>query len=342
MGPISWGIADYKPVIDQLAKLRFNRLLLYIWPGQPFLPLEYKGIRQTSGTLFFGNHYPITPDMIGRSLFGNEKEYWNPDIPPPGSDPAKVTSAAVAHVRALIDYAHSRGMECVMPATLTEFPREFKPLLAHTHPVDMVGTPTIGPGPNADVDDPVLIGLASAVLQTTIKTYPGVKYIALDLPEWREWVNQYERAWKGLDAKYHISDVRSLQSVLDAAAKRTDYPGGAERAVKEVKADIVALYFYDKVLAQSPLDGRKLVISSVAEELYPILARVLPKGSETLNFVDYTPSRIVKRREVLKGIPAKQLASVLIYTLQDDNIGVLPQLMTHSLAELTHDLTEQE
>src|SRR5207244_2278313 len=32
MGPISWGIADYRPVLDQLAKLRFNRLLLYIWP----------------------------------------------------------------------------------------------------------------------------------------------------------------------------------------------------------------------------------------------------------------------------------------------------------------------
>ncbi|MGI8964575.1 MAG: alpha-glucuronidase family glycosyl hydrolase [Limisphaerales bacterium] len=84
MGPISWGIADYRPVIDQLAKLRFNRLLLYIWPGQPFLPLEYRGIKQTSGTLFFGNHYPITDDMIGRSLFGSEKEFWNPDLPLPG------------------------------------------------------------------------------------------------------------------------------------------------------------------------------------------------------------------------------------------------------------------
>jgi hypothetical protein len=29
MGPISWGIADYRPLLDQLAKLRFNRVLLY-------------------------------------------------------------------------------------------------------------------------------------------------------------------------------------------------------------------------------------------------------------------------------------------------------------------------
>jgi hypothetical protein len=66
-----------------------------------------------------------------------------------------------------------------------------------------------------------------------------------------------------------------------------------------VKADIVALYFDDKIISdpQINLGGRKIVMSSVAEELFPILARVLPKTSETLNFVDYTPARILKRRE---------------------------------------------
>jgi hypothetical protein len=339
MGPISWGIADYRPVINQLAKLRFNRLLLYIWPGQPFLPLEYKGIRQTSGTLFFGNHFPITDDMIGRSLFGTEREFWNPDLPLPGVDPEKLSQAAVKHVRSLMDYAHERGMECVMPANLTEFPKEFKPLLEHTRPVEMTGTPTIGPGPGASVDDPVLAGLARAVLETTIKTYPGLDYIALDLPEWREWINEYARAWKALDAKYGISPIRSLNSVLAAAEKRKDYPGGSERAVREVKADIVALYFHDKIMSGFP--PKKWIVSTVAEELIPILPKILPAGSETLNFIDYTPSRIVQRRAVLKEIPAHEIPSVLIYTLHDDNVGVLPQLATHSLHELTKDIRDQ-
>ena len=338
MGPISWGIADYRPVLDQLAKLRFNRLLLYIWPGQPFLPLEHGGIKQTSGTLFFGNHYPITDDMVGRALFGQEKEYWNPDLPLPG-DPDKLSQAAIKHVRALMDYAHGRGLECVMPANLTEFPAEFRPLLAHTHPVDMKGTPTIGPGPDADVNDPVLAGLARAVLETTVKTYPNLDGVTLDLPEWRGWGDKYERAWKALDTKYDIGRIRSLPSILAAAQKRAEYPGGAERALKEVKADIVALYFYDKLIAQN--NHIRLSIGSVAEELFPILARILPAGAETLNFVDYTPSRIVKRRGVLEGIPARTIPSVLIYTLQDDNVGVLPQLTTHSLHELTKDIRRE-
>jgi hypothetical protein len=204
----------------------------------------------------------------------------------------------------------------------------------------MVGTPTIGPGANADIDDPVLLGLASAVLETTLKTYPDVGFIALDVPEWRAWVGQYERAWQSLDAKYHISAVRSLEQVLAAAKARPDYPGGADRAINEVKADIVALYFFDEIIAQPRFKAshKKFVISSMAEELYPILPRVLPKGSETLNFIDYTPSRIVERQKAIAQIPAKQIPSVLIYTLHDDNVGVLPQLTTHSLATLNGDL----
>lgn len=342
MGPISWGMADYRPLLDQLAKLRFNRLLLYIWPGQPFLPLEYKGIKQTSGTLFFGNHYPITDDMIGRSLYGAEKEYWNPDLPTSG-EPEKLSRAAIEHVRSLLDYAHQRGMECVMPANLTEFPREFAPLLAHTRPVAMTGTPTIGPGPDADPDDPVLSGLARAVLETTSKTYPGVDYIALDLPEWREWSGQYQRAWKALDKKHGIEAKHPLERAVAAASKRANYPGGADRAVKELKADIVALYFYDRIISdpQIKVGSRRYIFSTVAEELFPVLGQFLPQGSETLNFVDYTPSRVLKRREVLKGIPGRQVPSVLIFTLHDDNVGVLPQLATHSLAELTGDLCNQ-
>src|SRR5436190_15345283 len=257
--------------------------------------------------------------------------------------PEKLTAAGIEHVRGLLTYAQQRGMECVMPANLTEFPREFAPLLAHTHPVEMTGTPTIGPGPDADPDDPVLSGLARAVLETTIKTYPDVDYIALDLPEWREWGGQYQRAWRALDKKYSLEAKYPLERALAAATKRANYPGGADRAVKELKADIVALYFYDRIISdpQIKIGGRRFILSTVAEELFPVLARILPQGSETLNFVDYTPSRVLKRRDVLKGIPARQVPSVLIFTLHDDNVGVLPQLATHSLAELTGDLCDQ-
>jgi hypothetical protein len=57
-----------------------------------------------------------------------------------------------------------------------------------------------------------------------------------------------------------------------------------------------------------------------------------------MTFVDYTPSRVVRRRHVLAQLPSRQVPTVLIYTLHDDNVGVLPQLATGSLHELTADL----
>jgi hypothetical protein len=113
--------------------------------------------------------------------------------------------------------------------------------------------------------------------------------------------------------------------------------------VQEVKGDLAALYLYDKLLAAGAArraDGSqpRMLFDGVAEELYPVLSRIVPKGSELLNFIDYTPSRILKRREVLSHIPGKEIPSTLIYTLHDDNVGLLPQLATGSLHELTREI----
>ena len=343
MGPISWGMADYRPVLDQLAKLKFNRLLVYIWSEQPFLPFEYKGVKHYGDTLFFGDRYPITDDMAGRSLFGNEKFYWNPDLPPLGSDPVKMNEAGIQHIRNIIDYGHQRGMQTVMPVTLTEFPMVFKPFIKHTRKGHMGGQHTFGLGAEADVDDPELAGLARAVVEATLKTYPELDYIKMGVAEQREWVQQYERVWKILDDKYGVSKACSLDDMLAKAQMRTNYSGGAARALSEVKADILALYFFDKIINDPKIKnlvGDKKIVVGVGEELFPVLSRIFPAGCETLNFVDYTPARIVKRREVLKTIPARDVPSVLIYTLHDDNVGPLPQLATHSLHELTKDIRD--
>ena len=342
-GPESWGMGDYRPVLDQLAKLKFNRILLSIWPWQPFLHYEIKGVKRNSATLWFDFHYPITDDMVGRHLFGDEDEFWNPDLPH-GVSYEEFMVAGQQLVHNLINYAHQRGMECVIVATLTEFPPEFAPLLTDAQEVHQLAELTVVPTAETDIDDPSLTELATAVLRATVDTYPEVDYVALGMPEFRQWSGLYERAWEALDAKYKVSSHRPLEDVLTAAAQRSAYPGGEERALQEVKGDIVALYFYDRLLNEiealkkSSRPDMKFIYNNVAEELFPVLGNLVPRGWETLNFVDYTASRIVKRREVLGNIPSSEHARSLIYTLHDDNVGLLPQLATGSLYELTQDL----
>jgi hypothetical protein len=132
--------------------------------------------------------------------------------------------------------------------------------------------------------------------------------------------------------------------VVESVKHRSGYEGSLERMQNEVKGDIVNLYFLDRLFRDAGVlkDTRRpdmpLIYNAVAEELFPVLGKVLPYGSETLNQVDYTASRILKRRQVLKNIPGREIPSVLIYTLHDDNVGLLPQLVTGSFHELTQDL----
>ena len=343
-GPESWGIADYQPVLDQLAKLKFNRIYAYIYAYQPFLHFACRDVTRSSGTLWFGFRYPITDDMIGRELFDDRAEFWNPDLPL-GGEHDELAEAARQHVRAIMRYAKSRGMDSVVLAGTYEFPAEFGAVLGDfQYSRAQWGEITVVPGESVAPDDPALVDLAGSALRATIDTYPEADKLSLDMPEQRLWVASYERAWRALDDRYGIEQVASLESVLAEAATRTVYPGGAARAVNEVKGDIVNLYFYDRLLRDTDVvkDSSRpdinLIFDSVADELIPVLKAIVPPGSETQNFVDYTASNILRRPGVLAKFPDESLPATLIFTLHDDNVGVLPQLTASSLHDLATEM----
>lgn len=342
-GMEGWGFRDYRPLIDQWAKMKFNRIYIDIWPWQPFLDYQVDGIHRRSASLWFNYHYPITPDMVGRELFGNEKEFWNPDIPLKAGYP-RMVSAGESLVHELIAYAHRRGMKVALEANLLEFPPEFAPLLRDSEMVHQLGKLDVVPGPKTPLNDPGLTRLASAVLKATIDTYPHADYLVIEMPEFRQWTGEYRQAWQALDAKYQLRQVRTLDQVLASARARRNYPGGAKRAVNEVKGDIASLYFFDhlirhtNVLKSTSNPSVKFIYSGISQELFPVLPRLLPHGWELMNFIAYTPSHILKRSDAMKEIPGTEIPSTLIYTLQDDNIGLVPQLTIGSLYKITQQL----
>ena len=338
-GPESWGMADYRIVLGQLAKMKFNRIFLSLWPWQPFLDPEVKGIRRKTAYLWFDYHYPITDDMPGRRAFGDIEEFWNPDLPR-GADFPEFTAAAQRHCHEITTLAKSLGMRCGVTPNLVSYPPEFAPLLTDPKQVHQLGSMSVGPGPKTPIDDAKMTSLASAFLKATVDAYPECDWILLGMPEFRAWAEHYKKAWTALDAKYGIEKVCPLATVIERAGKRTGYPGGASRALMEAKGDIVALYFYDRlvndlgVLKETKRPDVKIIYNSVAEELFPVLPKLVPPGSELLNFVDYTASRIVARKAVLESLPGRDVPASLIFTLHDDNVGLLPQLTTGSFAKL--------
>ena len=81
----AWGIADFRVLLNQLSKMKFSRVNIYPFGYQPYLHWKSKGIERRSAWLWYDYHYPITPDMVGRELFGDSKKFWNPDLPEDGS-----------------------------------------------------------------------------------------------------------------------------------------------------------------------------------------------------------------------------------------------------------------
>ena len=341
MGMEGWGMADYRPFMDQLAKLKFNRIRVNSGPSQPFLRMTVRGVTNSSATLWYGAHFPITDDMPGRRLFGQEPEFWNPDLPLPGAGTDALITAAVKHCHELVDYAHSRGIASSMVGSITDFPKELAAVLPETQPVQQLGQLTVSPGPTVRPDNPVLIDVAGTILRTLVDTYPDIDSYGFPVgTEWPSWIDLYQSAWQELDARYHISEVTSLEAVLAEAGRRTANTGGAERAVMQVKGDLAGLCFADHlrtdpaILPASRKPDAKLVYYEVAEELFAILPRVLPKDAELLVVLDYTPTRVLRRPEAFDKIPSKELPTILAVTLQDDGVGVPPQLTTGSLHKL--------
>ena len=335
----SWGIADFRRLIDQLAKLKFNRINIYSYGWQPFLHYELNGINRRSAWLWYDYHYPITPDMPGRELFGDAKEFWNPDLPL-GASYEEFAAAGQRLIRQIIEHGKRRGMDCAISAPTLDFTPEFAPLLKGAEKSKIRTGLTVVPGEGTPVDDPQLAELASATLRATLRTYPDVDMVAVWMPEVRQWTGDYERAWKALDAKYGISKVRSLHDVLNAADQRRSWQTGDRLASDEVKADITSLYFYDRLLRDpDTLDGTprpevKFMYLGIAEELFPILNHIIPRGWQLGLMPENWPVLLLKRLKVLAPLPSADIPSVLDVTLDDDNLGIVPQFANQALRGL--------
>jgi hypothetical protein len=80
----------------------------------------------------------------------------------------------------------------------------------------------------------------------------------------------------------------------------------------------------------------------VAEELWPVLPRIMPKNSEMVIVMDYNPTRVLRRRNVLATVPAREIPTTMILTLHDDSVGTLPLLTTNALHELVGDMRKYQ
>jgi len=346
IGPESWGLAEQEQLLRQLAKLKFNRIMLAVWPWQPFVDFEYGGVRKETGLLWFGYRYPVDGDTAGRAAFRGAKVFENPDFAGKTSYAERI--AAGTHLaRGIIATAHKLGMSTALSFSPLEFPREFAAALPGSKNLKGVEDLTIGPGASHRTDDARLTALVKAQIRGYLTTYPEIDILYLSLPEFPEWAEQAELAWKELDERTGVGQITSLEK-LTATARDRRLVASGDRGVQSLRGNLTALQFFNRLLADKSLlqlpGGRsaKVVIADVDPALYPVLDKVLPAGKGALHFIDYTARRVADNRSLLKTVPASKVPSSLILTLADDNVGVLPQMSYTSLATLIGELRTQK
>ncbi len=342
IGPESWGLAEHEQIVKQLAKLKFNRLMLAFYPWQAYVDFEFKGVHKQTGISWFGYQYPVDGDTAGRAVFHGAKFFENPDLAGKKSYAERVT-AATQQARGVIAAARKLGMSTGLAISPLEFTREFAAVLPGSKVLTGLEKLTIGPGAAQRTSDAVLMDLVKTQIRAYLKTYPDVDAMYLSLPEFPEWGEHAEEAWKELDARSGLSKFTSLEK-LTAAAKDRKITASGDRGVQSLRGNITALEFFNRLLSDKELgrlpDGRtvKFIVKEIDPALFPVLDKVLPPGTGALHFVDYTARRVAENRDLLKTVPAKSVPSSLILTLADDNVGVLPQMSYSSMKHLVDEL----
>ena len=138
-------------------------------------------MKRTSAVLWYGDHYPITPDMPGRKLFGKETEFWNPDLLTPNAPCDQLIAAGQRHTHELIAYARSRGIDASAVWSLTDFSKDFRSVIPDARTVNQLGQLTVAPGPAARPDNPDLTDIGGTVIRTILNEFPERTHMAFRL-----------------------------------------------------------------------------------------------------------------------------------------------------------------
>ena len=345
-GPISWSLAENQRFLRQMAKMKYNRIHVSLWPMQPFVHYAFQGMEKPPGVLNFGAKFPIDDDTVGREKFGDVDFFMNPELQG-STSPEDLNQRGIGLVRGILKEARALGMETGLSIQPFEWPKQFMAVMPESEPVNQLGMLTAGPGHTQSMDAPLLRDMIATIIRAYIETYPDVDYLHLNTPEHRSWISQAESAVEKFQARFPDMELGSYDELCARARARTSFPGGGERVEKMLKGDVASLWFLDSLIRERDLLKRpngdeqiKIVYTGIVAELFPLIEALIPPGGEILSFIDYTASRQLKQRDLLRQTPKDSVPATLTFTLADDNVGVLPQLATGSLHQLMGDLRQ--
>jgi phytanoyl-CoA hydroxylase len=234
---VFYGMKDYRHLIDQLAKMKFNVFYVQTYPFQPFVHYEFRGQKKTTGVLHYGWKLPIHSETIGKDLFRGQSELINPELEGAHTYEARV-EASTRLLHNLFAYAKSRGLKTGLMFWINQFTDEFtrrlpewsarayvsKELLQGSRSARLgVSEDGVDPisFPHMTPNNPVVMELNRTILRAHVDTYPEVDYYGLFQPELPKSGEEYKDLWRRLNTKYQLEPQFSLAQMVESATQNT-------------------------------------------------------------------------------------------------------------------------
>jgi hypothetical protein len=356
-GSSAWGLAEHRRVLRQLAKLKFNRVILNVYPWQPFVDFEFEGLRKSTAELWYGWKFPIDGDTAGRAAFKGAHEFTNPDLAGKSS-PAETIAAGVTLLNGIIASAHELGMTVGLCVSPLEFPPEFAPLLPGAEPCGIEKL-TIGPGPKQTPSDAGLPWLGGEQLQAYLRSYPQVDANYLAMPRVANWAGHGESGWARIQRQIPAAARADLSELLTRVKSRKGTVTG-QAAADLVETQVAALEAYNRLptsdeRVQLP-DGapREMHLAGIDPALATIVAQI---GAVKVGMLLDADAQSAAAERPFDEFPAKSAPDAatdtatdtasatsrncLMIGLVNDSAGPLPQSTVSSLPRSIRGLAER-
>ena len=360
---VLWSLGQHKKLFDQLVKLRFTGIYIQTYPHQPWAHYEFQGIERDRGDLCYGWKHRIHEGTIGRELFGNVAYHTNPVFQGAETYEERLLCGQ-RFMRGIIAAAHERGLEVTFVHHLSDLPEEFIAKLPELSDAAGVvlpdegisqekfsrhGLTSIGGNPEAmrycSPLNPVFVDLVETAFVAHIQAYPNAEKYGLTESEFPPGGAGVKACWDALDAKYNLEEKFSLEEILEKARKQFFYAEG--RALAQAQGAIQTLRLLDilinerNVLQYATNPRAKIRGTFFSEHIQPLVEYVLPQEKfEFMSIVDYLPARVAERMHTLEFVKNGKTDVVMITTIEDDNVGFLPQLVTPSLHKTVQKMSE--
>ena len=260
IGLQSWEPAAQTRLLSQLAKLKFNGVVIEVAPWQPFVSYELAGVKKQTATMLSGETFAVDGNTVGKKAFNSAfRQFENTHVSTRLKTTEERTAAGITYLKSLMATAHGLGMDVTLRIARAEAPQEFASVLPGAVSRTKWGELTVAPAVELKEWDKAWSELFRVRRDAYLETYLDIDRMA--------WTDEEKSNSSGHDAVYTIAR-RSISGLRPHLRPVDPGPGALVQIPKPGNCRDLVLHLSNSsagVLPQTSLTALASQVSQLKE-----------------------------------------------------------------------------